>query len=44
MIGLIQFILMLNAAAQQETEPPGEDILMGDEEILWGDEEITFGD
>jgi hypothetical protein len=43
-MGLISFILSLNATQQDEPDiEPGE-ILMGDEEILWGDEEITFED
>ena len=42
-MGLIDFIILLNALAQQEQENPDEDILWGDEDILWDDEDITFG-
>lgn len=39
-MGLVEFIMMLNAmAVQQEQE-----LLLGDEGVLWGDEDTTFED
>jgi hypothetical protein len=44
-MGLIEFILSLNAESVPETpEPPIEDILFGDDDVLWGDSDTTFDD
>lgn len=43
-MGIIEFIMMLNAESVPEVPIPDPDeILMGNEEIFMGDEEILMG-
>jgi hypothetical protein len=41
-MGLIEFIMMLNTAAQQSSG--SGDAIMGSEDLLMGDEDILMGD